>query len=169
MLQRLTTYKRSGVKHVIASIAVLGFIACNGSARAQRKSTSVKCSLLYEAAPDLTELIEREGFAFTGYDALCRRLESEGLAINIESSSGVLKGRAYGWTALSLVRTKTRVYGSRTSRATSLSDVADTPEAKKMALKSVNIALDTIARNSSLFVTSVASEEASLRRTLLAN
>jgi hypothetical protein len=165
MLRTLNTYKQVGVRCVVAATAVM--IAYDGSATAQQKTAPRKCSFSYEAPHDLTDLIEREGFAFTGYDALCRRLENEGVAVSIESSSGVLQGRAYGWAVVSIARKKTKVYGSRTSRATSLSNAADTPEANKMALKSVNIALDEIARDPGSFIKSVASQEASLRRTLL--
>lgn len=162
------TYKRTRVGYVVAATAALGLIASNGSLKAQQTSAPPKCSFAYEAAHDVTDVIKREGFAFAGYDALCRRLEKEGVAVSIASSSGVLQGRAYGWVVVSLVRVKTKVYGAFTSRSTALSTVPDTPEERKMIMKAVNLSLEEIARDPSPFLTSVTNEEASLRRTLLA-
>ena len=131
-----------------------------------RTARPAECSIAYDARQELTDLIRAERFTFDGYDALCARLDKEGMAIDIVSGSGVLQERAFGWASIRLVRISTRIYGSLSRASTSLGREATTPEAQHLALQSTNSALRDIARDPDEFVRSVVDEEARLRRVL---
>lgn len=124
------------------------------------------CTIAYDAPDDLTQVVQRDGFSFDGFDRLCGRLQRDDLKVLVTSMNGVLLDRAYGGVSVTLVRDATGVAGTITQQSMVMDRVADSPTARRAAMSALNNALRDIAADPEPYIRSVAANEVRLRRKL---
>jgi mannose/cellobiose epimerase-like protein (N-acyl-D-glucosamine 2-epimerase family) len=142
-----------------ASIAA---IASPGFARA------ADCSITYTADARMSEVIERDHFAFDGYETLCSALQAADLKLDIIGDKGVLNDRAFAWVSVRLARESTTVTSDFVSETTKIATPADDATATKIAMHAINDSLANMTAEKDKYIQSVAAEEARLRMLLTA-
>jgi hypothetical protein len=126
------------------------------------------CSITYTADTQMSEVIERNHFAFEGYDTLCPALQAAHLKLDIIGDKGVLNDRAFAWVSVRLARESTTVTSDFASETTKIASPADDATASTLAMEAINDSLTNIATEKDKYIPSVAAEEARLRASLTA-
>lgn len=160
--------RATGIALAIATLT-LTFPAKRVEAQAKRQTSEAECDIRYTADSGLTEALRGIGFGFEGYDKLCRRLRETDMGVDFTTSSGVLKERSYAWVNVRLYRRSNGVLSVGSRSTTTMSNVADTPEARRALLESANSTLAAIASDPEPYFSSVAAEEARLRSVFAAS
>ena len=169
MTQALTHGSR--LSHLALAIAAFTAMLPAGrvEAQAKRQAAKAQCNIIYTSNSGLTEALRGVGLNFVGYDGLCHRLREADMAVDFTSSSGVLRGRSYGWVTVRLYRRSNGVLSVDARSTTTMSDAADTPGAKLALLDATNNVLEAIASDPEPYFSSVAAEESRLRVALAAS
>lgn len=163
--RRTYGHRLSGLALAVAAIPAM-LPAERVEAQAKQPTAKTACSITYASAGDLTEVLKDGGFKFTGYDKLCRRLAADNMSVDFTHSSGVLQGRSYAWVTVRLARKSNNVLSTIAHSFTTISEVADTPQAKRILWDSANSALEWVASDPDSYFASVATEETRLRLAL---
>jgi hypothetical protein len=157
-----TSSRAQALRALFLMGATIAAIASSSFARAS------DCSIVYTAAAQTSEVIERHHFAFEGYDALCSALQTAHLKLDIDGDKGVLNDRAFAWVSVRLARESTTVTSDFASETTKIATPADDATASTLAMEAINDSLANIATEKDKYIQSVAAEEARLRASLTA-